>query len=61
MSQALPACIRKNRTRYIEELREFIRIPAISTPLAPTEKLRIGSHYSGILTVTRFLEKCGAA
>lgn len=52
----------------MEELREFIWIPG-PPPLchghrglsSPNEKLRIGNYYSGILTVTRFLEKCGAA
>jgi hypothetical protein len=61
MSQTLPARIRENRSRLPAEPREFIRIPGISTLPAPNEKFRIGNYYSGILTVTRYLEKCEAA
>jgi hypothetical protein len=68
ISPAAAACIRENRSRLLEELKEFIRIQG-PPPLchgdrglpAPNEKLRIGNCYSGILTVTHFLEKCGAA
>lgn len=61
MSHAAPACIRENRTRFPEEPQELIRIPGISTLPAAHEQFRIGNCYLGILTVTRFLEKCKAA